>query len=77
MTEYLEVILPTSVEKTSRKVWREMGCRCLRKPWAEPWADNGLWYSYHFMACPVAKSKLQPGVVVAVPPPQQPFPHST
>ncbi len=54
MTEYLEVVVPVVEKEAIRRVWRKMGCRCLRKPWAEPWSEGKRWYSYHFMVCPVA-----------------------
>ena len=58
MTEFLEVAIPEADEKPIRKIWRKLGCRCLRKAWAEPWSDRGIWYSYHFMACPVTEQML-------------------
>ncbi len=55
--EYLEVTIPVKDVKATRKIWKRLGCRCLRRAWAEPWVDDehGHWYSYHLMGCPVAK----------------------
>ncbi len=50
--------IPEADEKPIRKIWKKLGCRCLRKAWAEPWSDRGIWISYHFMACPVAVKML-------------------
>ena len=58
MTEFLEVTIPAPAEKSVRKVWKGMGCRCLKDAWAEPWADDGLWHSYHFKKCAVAKQVM-------------------
>ena len=58
MTEFLEVAIPIEEEVAIRKIWRKLGCRCLRKPWAEPWSDYGLWFSYHYLECAVAKKMI-------------------
>ena len=44
-TEYLEVVILVADRKAICGMWRKVGCRCLRKPWA-----------YHFVACPVAQA---------------------
>ena len=58
-TEYLEVVIPVAERQATIRAWRTLGCRCLRKPWAEPWSELDRWYSYHFMACPAIQQRAK------------------
>ncbi len=49
-TEYREVAIMLRDRKRIVRLWKRAGCRCLHKPWAEPWVDGGVWISYHLIS---------------------------